>query len=378
MGCPSLLAAANGCTWGTQRAAAPPIVWCASNTSSVTWNWSKPNGVSEFRTSTSAAAAFGSNRWTTRTGLTDSLNLTGNPGQRLTLYVQAKRNSEDYWSWSGAASCVVKPRTVSIACPTINNTSITWSWTKPLTAATQEISFDGSTWTTHGTGTKEVVNLSPGTERILHVRAKESSVDYWSWTDSKTCSTSLGPPAAPVVECTSTNSSITWEWNRPEGAKKFRYTDDFTLSLRTNQWNVTRNLTHTVSNLPRGTNRTMFMQAGRENADVNVNSDWSAQAWAFCTTTPADPVVTCTASRSSIVWAWRAVTGATQYRWRREGATTWNEADGLSVTIDNLSSGATIEVEVQAGHGEAELTDDDDDVNWSSADSAECTTTTGK
>ena len=104
-------------------------------------------------------------------------------------------------------------------------------------------------------------------------------------------------------------------------------------------------------------------------------------------------LVVCGVAVVCVEWEWRAVTGATQYRWRRkstppENPTAWEEPTGLSVTIDNLSSGETITVETEVvefrrasstwRHGDAQVADRLFNYGWSSADSAECTTTTGK
>lgn len=381
MGCPSIEANSRRCEESTQSAAAPPIVWCTSDGSSVTWKWSHPEGVTEFRRSSSAATILSG--WTalpTTTDFTDATyrtySQTGNPGQRLTFYLQAKRNSEAYWSWSGAASCVVKPRSVSITCPTIANTSITWSWTKPSTATTHEISFDESTWTAQGTGTKVVANLSAGDERTLYVRAKESGVDYWSWTGSMWCGT---PLAAPRVSCFSTDSTITFRWNAPKGVDKYRVAV-FANPFAPWTWEEYGSRQYRVSGLGRGEARAALVHAGREGARLNVASDWSAQGNAVCVTTPGSPVVSCTADSASIEWEWPRVTGATQYRWRREGGTTWTRDTDRSVTIDSLSSGTTITVEVQAGHKDAVVADVLYNYGWSSSHSAGCTTTssTGK
>ena len=363
MGCPSLEASANDCKWGTQRVAAPPVVWCSSGPSSVTWKWSEPQGVSEFRTSTSAATALDS--WSSRSNVADrTLTLTGNPGQRKTLYVQAKRSTEAYWSWSGAASCVVQPTNIPISC-TSTGTSITWTWTKPSTATAQEVSLDGSSWTDHTPSTKTEENLSAGDERTLHVRARASGDVYWSWSGSKSCATNSpntpppppAPLAAPVVSCTADEDSITWSWPAVTGATKYQTSaDDST-------WSEQTVLSKSTNSLTAGASATLYVQAGND-------SGWSSSDSATCTTIPAMPSVSCTADEDSITWSWPVVTGATKYQTRFDlggqlGTGQWSEQTDLSKASDNLSAGTSLTLDVQAGNASG----------WSGTDSATCTIT---
>ena len=289
MGCPSLEAKPNRCEWGRQRVAAPPVVWCSSTTSSATWNWSKPEGVSEFRTSTSAATA--PSGWSSRSNVSNrTLTLNGSPGERLTLYVQAKRNSEAYWSWSGVASCTVKPQTVQIMC-SATSSSITWTWTKPAGAAVHQTSFDGSAWTDQSQGSKTKSSLSPGESEALFVRARGSSNEYWSWSGSESCTTI---PAAPSVSCTATGSSITWTWPAVTGATEYR-TDLVHSFLRSSTWVEQTGRSKAQRGLSGGTTQALRVQAGNA-------SGWSGSGSASCTTIPAAPSVSCSAGVSSVTW----------------------------------------------------------------------------
>ena len=368
MGCPSLQASANDCKWGTQRVAAPPIVWCSSDSSSVTWKWSEPQGVSEFRTSTSAATALDS--WSSRSNVADrTLILTGNPGQQKTLYVQAKgryneKLVEDYdqlkhefWSWSGSASCVVKPLTIELSCSSTAS-SVTWTWTKPSTATAQEISLDESSWTDHTSEAKTERGLSAGDEKTLHVRARASGDTYWSWSGSKSCATSSPAPAAPVVSCTADADSITWSWPGVTGATKYQ-TRYHLAGFGYSSWEEQTEVSKQISDLSAGASLTLYVQAGN-------SSGWSDSDSATCTTIPGAPSVSCTADADSVTWNWLIVAGATEYRTSPDDSddSTWSTPVGRSQSSDDLSAGASLTLYVQAGNASG----------WSSSDSATCTT----
>ena len=348
------------CTWGTVQVAAIPAVWCSSDSSAVTWKWSMPQDVSEFRTSTNAAAAYLSDDWISQTAQTESLRLTGNSGERKSLYVQAKRSSDTYWSWSGAASCVIKPTNIPILC-TSTETSITWTWTMPTAATVHQISLDGSTWTDHTLGSKTEGGLSAGDEKTLFVRARASGDEYWSWSGSKSCSTI---PSAPSVSCAADADSITWTWPGVIGAANYRTRFDLGGQLGVGNWSEQTGTSKTSDGLSGGSQLTLQVQAGND-------AGWSGTDSETCTTTipvPSAPDVSCTSKASSITWTWPAVIRATRYRISYNGST-WTEQTTRSKTSSGLSSDTTQTLYVQAGNT----------AGWSTSASAACTTSsTGK
>ena len=157
------------------------------------------------------------------------------------------------------------------------------------------------------------------------------------------------------MSCTADADSITWTWPAVTGATKYRTAYFWA------PWIEQTGRTKTLNDLSAGTTQLLSVQAGNA-------AGWSDSDWATCTTTPAAPDVSCTATADSITWTWPAVTGATRYRTSYNGST-WTEQTTRSKTRSGLSSDTTKTLYVQAGNTSG----------WSSSDSAACTTSsTGK
>lgn len=320
-----------------------PAATCTATSSSITWSWPAVTGATNYRTSSDAST------WTEQAGLSKSTSALS-AGASATLYVQAY--SQGTWSGSDSATCTTIPPEPVVSC-TADADSITWSWPAATGATKYQTRFDlggqlgAGQWSEQTGRSKTSEDLSAGASLKLDVQAGNAA--GWSSTDSATCTTI---PAAPVVSCTATSSSITWTWPAVTGATKYQTSSD------NSAWTEQSGRWKSTSNLSAGANATLYVQAGN-------TAGWSTTDSATCTTTlqiPPAPVVSCTADADSIMWSWPAVSGATKYRTSSDNSA-WTGQSGRSKSTTGLSAGASATLYVQAGNT----------AGWSGSDSATCT-----
>ena len=327
-----------------------PSVTCTSTSTSITWSWPAVTGATKYRTSSDNST------WSEQTGRSKaSSNLSA--GTSLTLDVQAGNAAG--WSSSDSATCTTVPPAPVVSC-SADADSITWSWPAVTGATKYRTRFDlggqlgVGQWSEQTETFKERDELSAGASLKLDVQA--GNAGGWSSTDSETCTTTLPIPPAPDVSCTADAGSITWSWPAVSGATKYQTSSD------DSTWSEQSGRSKASSNLSAGTSLTLYVQAGNA-------SGWSGSGSATCTTIPGAPSVSCTADADSVTWSWSGVTGATKYRTRFDlggqlGVGQWSEQTGTSKERDELSAGALLKLDVQAGNAGG----------WSSTDSATCTT----
>ena len=330
-----------------------PVVSCTSTSTSITWSWPAVTGATNYRTSSDNST------WSEQTGRSKTSSSLS-AGTSLTLDVQAGNAAG--WSGSGSATCTTIPGAPSVSC-TADADSITWSWTAVSGATKYRTRFDlggqlgVGQWSEQTETSRERDELSAGASLKLDVQA--GNAGGWSSTDSETCTTTLPIPPAPTVSCTADADSITWTWPAASRATKYRTSSD------DSTWSEQSGRSKTSDNLSAGTSLTLYVQVGNA-------AGWSGSGSATCTTIPGTPSVSCTADADSITWTWPAVSGATKYQTRFDlggqlGAGQWSEQTGRSKTSDNLSAGASLKLDVQAGNA----------AGWSGSDSATCTTIPG-
>ncbi len=132
-------------------------------------------------------------------------------------------------------------------------------------------------------------------------RASPTSV--WNQVHPSAVCTTTAPPAAPVVSCTATASTITVNWEPARGASRYRVS-------RGSGWASASGLSHVFSNLADSTAYAVRVQGWN-------SAGWGQTGTASCTTPasvlPAPTGLECEASPTQIRFSWDAVAGADSY-----------------------------------------------------------------
>ena len=361
-GCPSMVNNPDSCEqYERDIAAGIPAVRCASGPASVVWYWNVPKGTGKFRWSNSAATSYAG--WTTSADSSKTnMTLPGSSGQRPSLYVQAKRDGDSYWSWSGSASCVVKPRELLISCSSTSSSNV-WSWPKPVSWVSQEVSFDGLSWAAHRTGAVAKRSLKPGDGYTLYVRGRNSGDTHWSWEGSKACG---AVPMAPSVKCVAEATSITWTWDTSDSTSSFRSCYFLGSTLGHSSWMQESGNSRTKSGLSLGDEIALEVQGINEWGPSIMGS---AKCETTNKTAPNPPTVRCvSATADSSIWNWNSPTGSEKFQTRYSvnvwpGYSNWVPQNGNSRRVTGLAPTIVMMLYVQAGNS----------AGWSSDGSAFCT-----
>lgn len=132
---------------------------------------------------------------------------------------------------------------------------------------------------------------------------RASPTGVWNQVHPSTVCTTAAPPAAPVVSCTATASTITASWESVRGASRYRVS-------RGSGWASASGLSHVFSNLAESTAYSVRVQGWN-------SAGWGQTGTASCTTPasvlPAPTGLECEASPTQIRFSWDAVVGADGY-----------------------------------------------------------------
>ena len=132
---------------------------------------------------------------------------------------------------------------------------------------------------------------------------RASPTGVWNQVHPSAVCTTTAPPAAPVVSCTATASTITVNWTTARGASRYRVS-------RGSGWASASGLSHVFSNLADSTAYTVRVQGWN-------TAGWGQTGTATCTTPasvlPAPTGLECEATSSRIRFSWDAVAGADGY-----------------------------------------------------------------
>ncbi len=132
---------------------------------------------------------------------------------------------------------------------------------------------------------------------------RASPAGVWSQVHPSAVCTTAAPPAAPVVSCTATASTITASWESVRGASRYRVS-------RGSGWASASGLSHVFSNLAESTAYTVRVQGWN-------SAGWGQTGTASCATAasvlPGPTGLECEATSSRIRFSWDAVAGADGY-----------------------------------------------------------------
>ena len=132
---------------------------------------------------------------------------------------------------------------------------------------------------------------------------RASPTGVWNQVHPSTVCTTTAPPAAPVVSCTTTASTITASWEPVSGATRYRVS-------RGSGWAAASGRSHVFSNLAESTAYSVRVQGWN-------SAGWGQTGTASCTTPasvlPAPTGLECEASPTQIRFSWDAVAGADSY-----------------------------------------------------------------
>ncbi len=132
---------------------------------------------------------------------------------------------------------------------------------------------------------------------------RASPTGVWNQVHPSAVCTTTAPPAAPVVSCTATASTITVNWEPARGASRYRVS-------RGSGWATASGLSHVFSNLADSTTYAVRVQGWN-------TAGWGQTGTATCTTPasvlPAPTGLECEASPTQIRFSWDAVAGADGY-----------------------------------------------------------------
>lgn len=126
---------------------------------------------------------------------------------------------------------------------------------------------------------------------------RASPTSAWNQVQPSTVCTTMAPPAAPVVSCTTTASSISASWGSVRGAVRYRVS-------RGSGWATASGRSHAFSNLAASTAYTVRVQGWN-------SAGWGQTGTARCTTLaaalPAPTGLKCEATSSQVRFSWNVV-----------------------------------------------------------------------
>ena len=219
------------------------------------------------------------------------------------------------------------------------DTTITINWNAMQGATSYFVYFRDQEIAVPGTDTSTTfTNLTPNTSYTYKVCA--SSADgrspYSSEMTAKT--TPPGPSMPEEATQTSTENSVTLNWNAVNGATSY----DIIFDGQT--YHVTRN-TITINSLAPNTSYTYRVRANNANGSSEYGP---AKTVKTAPTTPAAPNES--ATKNSITISWSAVPGAVSYDILFNGTT--YRVTGTSKTIEGLSAGQSYSYQIRANNAD--------------------------
>ncbi len=320
--------------------------------SAITLSWTKSAGATAYKVQvdSGSVATLGDVATHTFTGLS--------AGTTYTLKVIASNSGGDSAAASTSASTLAASPNAPVA-PTglstsgITQTAITLSWTKSTGATAYKVQVDsGSVATLGDVATHTFTGLSAGTTYTLKVIASNSGGD--SSAASTSARTLPNAPSAPTGLRTSgiTQTAITLSWTKSTGATAYKVQVD-SGSVAT----LGDVATHTFTGLSAGTSYTLKVIAsnsGGDSAAATVNASTS-NTQQLGTLSPPTGLTATGILRDSITLGWTKSTGATGYKVRKNGDSTWTtlgDVDSYVFTGLSTNTGYTLEVKASNSDGD--------------------------
>ena len=261
-----------------------------------------------------------------------------------TFYFWWRSSSSSDWVQvhpSRTCTTTAPPVAPSVTC-TSTASSVLVRWGSVRGAVRYRVS-RGSGWVTVSGRSHTFNNLSAATAYTVRVQGGNSA--GWGGTGTVSCTTSTALLPAPTgLRCEATVSQIRFSWNSVTGASGYSAKIQLAQPNSTQTDMLTSETSVTFTGLESSTRYWVSVLAFKNNEPQTF-------AGVYCTTlvSLAAPVLSCTATSSSVTVSWSQVTGATKYRARVDsGAWTANIA-ATSHKFTGLAAGRMHTITVQAG-----------------------------
>ncbi len=219
------------------------------------------------------------------------------------------------------------------------DTTLTISWNAMQGATSYFVYFRDQEIAVPGTDTSTTfTNLTPNTPYTYKVCASSADGRSPYSSEMTTKTTPPGPSMPEEATQTSTENSVTLNWNAVNGA------DSYDVIFDGQTYHVTRN-TITINSLAPNTSYTYRVRANNANGSSEYGP---AKTVKTAPTAPAAPNES--ATKNSITISWSAVPGAVSYDILFNGTT--YRVTGTSRTIEGLSAGQSYSYQIRANNAD--------------------------
>ncbi len=334
----------NGCistvhseTITVQGAIQDPVISCDVTTSSIEFSWENVLGASGYNVTLLSGTA-GTHQPANNTYLVTGLN----PGDQVSIQVEAVTSNvcgntvaSQTCTAQACPTVTIDIQPVSDICLTAATTAFDLSATVTGGNGNGVLTWSGDGITNAGSGTFDPAQANPGANSIVATYTQDNcifteqiiiNVYETPVADFNVASTICVDDAATVT-FTGSGSGLTYNWDFGGGTA--------TPGTGAGPHQVTwpGSGSHTISLIV-------------ENAN-GCTSD-AATATVVADEPLAEPVITCNATTSSVLFSWDAVPGATAYNVTVQSGHTGTQPSPTSFEITGLSPGEEVTIEVQA------------------------------